>query len=113
MECFSIDTVETGRKIKKLCSTNKITVSRLSEFLGISEQAIYKWLRGDCAPTLDNCWNMSRLFGVHVVGAGICMIKEPEIIKAYKYSSGAGNAAKRGAGAVARAGLRIASKGLL
>lgn len=66
MECFSIDTVETGRKIKKLCSTNKITVSRLSEFLGISEQAIYKWLRGDCAPTLDNCWNMSRLFGVHM-----------------------------------------------
>ena len=50
---------------------------------------------------------------VLVVGAGICMIKEPEIIKAYKYSSGAGNAAKRGAGAVARAGLRIASKGLL
>lgn len=31
-----------------------------------SEQAVYKWQRGDSLPTVDNLYALSRLFGTSV-----------------------------------------------
>lgn len=51
----SIDLIKTGKNISKLMEMKKIKVSDLQEALGFEyPQAIYKWKRGECLPTLDN-----------------------------------------------------------
>lgn len=66
MRYIAVDTVLTGRNIRALLRQNHMKISQLGEFLGVSDQAIYKWMRGESAPTLDNCLNMARLFQVHM-----------------------------------------------
>ncbi len=60
----SINTVATGSRIRKLRMEHNLKVREIMEALGLeSEQAIYKWQRGDCAPTIDNLLALSELFG--------------------------------------------------
>ena len=62
-----IDTVATGRRIKELRTQNHIKVDEIAEFIGLeSTQAVFKWQRGDCLPTVDNLFALSRLFGTTV-----------------------------------------------
>lgn len=43
-----LDTIKTGARIKELRKERHITVAQLAEYMGFeSEQAIYKWQRGD------------------------------------------------------------------
>lgn len=50
-----IDTLGTGKRIKELRLKNHLKVADIRDYLGLeSEQAIYKWQRGDSLPTLDN-----------------------------------------------------------
>lgn len=59
----SIDLVRTGKKITKLMKENNIKVSDLQEAFGFEyPQAIYKWRRGECLPTLDNLIILSTIF---------------------------------------------------
>lgn len=62
----AIDPVATGKRIRCVCRERRITVAQLSEFLGLSEQALYKWFRGDCTPTTDNLLSMAKAFGLHM-----------------------------------------------
>ena len=51
----SIDLIKTGKNITRLMEKKNIKVSDLQEALGFEyPQAIYKWKRGECLPTLDN-----------------------------------------------------------
>ena len=59
----SIDLVKTGNNITKLMKEKNIKVSDLQEAFGFEyPQAIYKWKRGECLPTLDNLIILSVLF---------------------------------------------------
>lgn len=65
---FSIrlDTKATGAKIKQLRTENHIKVSELAEMLSSSENAIFKWQRGDSVPTIDNLIVLSVIFNTPI-----------------------------------------------
>ena len=51
----TINLVETGKNITRLMNKNNIKVSDLQDVFGFEfPQAIYKWKRGECLPTIDN-----------------------------------------------------------
>ena len=59
----SIDLVKTGERITELMTKNNIKVVDLQETFGFEyPQAIYKWKRGECLPTLDNLIILSVIF---------------------------------------------------
>ena len=63
----SIDLVKTGINITRLMKEKNIKVSDLQEAFGFEyPQAIYKWRRGECLPTLDNLIVLSSIFGVPI-----------------------------------------------
>lgn len=63
MEYPVLDPVATGARIKELRKQKHLKVEDISRFMGFeSEQAVYKWQRGDSLPTLDNMFALSRLF---------------------------------------------------
>ncbi|MCR5098276.1 MAG: helix-turn-helix domain-containing protein [Lachnospiraceae bacterium] len=59
-----IDAVATGARIRELRIQHHLKVSDISHYMGFeSDQAIYKWQRGDALPTVDNLYALSILFG--------------------------------------------------
>ncbi|MBQ7774690.1 MAG: helix-turn-helix transcriptional regulator [Lachnospiraceae bacterium] len=62
-----IDVKATGKRIKELRLQKKLKVEDVSRFMGFeSEQAVYKWQRGDSLPAVDNLYALSRLFETSV-----------------------------------------------
>ena len=61
-----IDIEKTGLIIQEMMLQRSITVKELAQSLALSSQAIYKWLRGECLPTLENIVQLSFLFQVPV-----------------------------------------------
>ena len=50
-----INMQKTGANIKMLMKLNNIKVIQIQDILGFNTpQAIYKWLRGETMPTIDN-----------------------------------------------------------
>ncbi len=63
----SINIQATGRRIRELRKQNNLRVEDVIEYLGlVSEQAVYKWQRGECMPTLDNMYALSILFNTTI-----------------------------------------------
>ncbi len=60
----SIDLKKTGLVIKNLRKENNLTVDELANIMGQSQQAIYKWQRGESIPSIDNLYALSKLFRV-------------------------------------------------
>ena len=54
MDKKRVSVKDTGKKISKKLSENNISVKELSSYLDISEQAVYKWFRGESLPTIEN-----------------------------------------------------------
>lgn len=72
-----INLYATGIRIRELRRERHLRVRDIQEFLGLeSEQAIYKWQRGECLPSVDNLYALGELFQVRVddilVGTRIC-----------------------------------------
>ena len=62
-----INPVETGRRINRLRKSKGLSVPYLRDYFGFSTtNAIYKWLRGDTLPSLDNMFALSLLLGESV-----------------------------------------------
>ncbi len=62
-----IDPVATGNRINTLRLDKGYSVAFLRDYFGLSTtNAIYKWLRGDSLPTLDNMLALSTLFDLSV-----------------------------------------------
>lgn len=59
-----VDLEKVGKRIKKLRIDNKLTVEQFAEILCVSENAVYKWQRGDSAPDIMNFGYMSSKFRV-------------------------------------------------
>lgn len=58
-----IDLVKTGENITMLMKNNNIKISDLQEIFGFEyPQAIYKWKRGECLPTIDNLIILATVF---------------------------------------------------
>ena len=58
-----IDLVKTGENITRLMKLNNIKISDLQEIFGFEyPQAIYKWKRGECLPTIDNLVILATIF---------------------------------------------------
>lgn len=67
MEYPVLDVKATGARIKELRIFHQLKVGEVAHFMGFeSEQAVYKWQRGDSLPTVDNLYALSRLFGTSV-----------------------------------------------
>jgi transcriptional regulator with XRE-family HTH domain len=55
----------TGNNIKKLRKRSEFSVAELQNYFGFEyPNAIYKWQKGECLPTVDNLLALSMLFQV-------------------------------------------------
>ena len=62
-----INPAATGERINALRKAKGLSVPYLRDYFGFSTtNAIYKWLRGDALPSLDNMFALSLLLGVSV-----------------------------------------------
>lgn len=62
-----LDAQATGARIKELRKQKHLKVEDVAHFMGFeSEQAVYKWQRGDSLPTIDNLYALSVLFETSV-----------------------------------------------
>ena len=62
-----IDVIGTGNNISRLRKEKGITIKEIQETLGFNTpQAIFKWLRGETLPTLDNLLILSELFNTTI-----------------------------------------------
>jgi len=60
-----IDLTATGANIRRLRLERGLTVGDLQRYFGFEQpQAIYKWQKGACLPTVDNLYALGSLFGV-------------------------------------------------
>lgn len=67
MEYPVLDAKATGARIRELRKARHLKVEEIARFMGFeSEQAVYKWQRGDSLPTVDNLYALSRLFETSV-----------------------------------------------
>ena len=63
----NIDATATGRRIRELRDLNGLRITDISDSLGFYEpQAVYKWMRGECLPTLRNMYRLSILFNTTI-----------------------------------------------
>ena len=62
-----LDMKATGERIKELRMEHKMKVCEVARFMGFeSDQAVYKWQRGESLPTVDNLYALSKLFETSV-----------------------------------------------
>ena len=60
-----IDTVQTGLTIKALMTQQHLSAKDIQEYLNLScVQTIYRWLKGESVPSIDNLYALSFLFHV-------------------------------------------------
>ncbi len=58
-----IDMIKTGRNIARLRKINDLTIKDIQDAMGFNTpQAIYKWMRGEAVPSVDNLIVLSELF---------------------------------------------------
>lgn len=63
----TIDVAATGENINRLRKSRGFSVAYLKDYFGFSTtNAVYKWLRGDALPSLDNMFALSMLLGISV-----------------------------------------------
>ena len=62
-----IDPVGTGNNLKTLITNSGYTVAGIGRKLGIADMStMYKWLRGDALPGIDNMLALSMLLKVTI-----------------------------------------------
>ena len=59
-----IDCVQTGKNLTELMYLHDVNVKQLANTLGVSNQAVYKWLNGKALPSLDNLFQISHILNV-------------------------------------------------
>ena len=57
----------TGENIIRLRKAKGLSVKQIQDFFGFEQpKAIYKWQRGECLPSVDNLFALSRLLGTSI-----------------------------------------------
>lgn len=61
----TIDLKATGENIVRLRKNKGLSVKELQQYFGFEQpQAIYKWQWGECLPSVDNLFALSRILDV-------------------------------------------------
>lgn len=63
MQFFIMNMPEIGNRIKELRYNKGIKVRDIVESLGVSENSVMKWQRGDCLPSMDNLYLLCKMLG--------------------------------------------------
>lgn len=59
----TINVKATGVRIRDIRIARGLTIRQVSEFMGFTtDQAVCKWQRGDCLPSVDNLLALSELY---------------------------------------------------
>ena len=66
MKLRQVNMKATGEHIQQLRKYRGITARQITDALGISRSAYYRWVWGDSLPTVDNLVMLSDIFGVRV-----------------------------------------------
>ncbi len=61
---ITIDQVKMGQRIKAVRKKSGLTVEKFAEALMVSDQAVYKWQRGETIPDIYNIKQISLKFKV-------------------------------------------------
>ena len=62
-----IDMPKTGENIRRIMNTQGVKVSQIQEIMGFNTpQAIYKWLRGESLPSIDNILILAYILKVQI-----------------------------------------------
>lgn len=65
MEFPKIDMERTGRNIKRIMKEKGYSAKILAEKMGFFDKSVvYKWIRGETIPSIDNLFRLSFLFGM-------------------------------------------------
>lgn len=68
-----IDAIETGININDLRMSAGLSVKDIQNVFGFSTpQAVYKWIRGDSIPSVDNLVVLAKVLGVTINDIIIC-----------------------------------------
>lgn len=68
-----IDVIETGININDLRMSAGLSVKDIQNVFGFSTpQAVYKWIRGDSIPSVDNLVALAKVLGVTINDIIIC-----------------------------------------
>ena len=63
----TINMTATGSNIKSLIKANGLKVAEIQAIYGFNTpQSIFKWMRGDAVPTIDNMIILADMFGVPI-----------------------------------------------
>ena len=63
----SIDMIQTGRHLKKLCEDAKLKPIDIQRLTQLSyPQSIYRWFQGDVLPSVDHLYTLSRVLDMHI-----------------------------------------------
>ena len=63
----SVDMDATGKNIQRLRKEKNLSVADIQEFFGFdAPQAIYKWQKGQCLPSIENLLGLGILLEVRV-----------------------------------------------
>ena len=65
-EYRNINLEATGKRMEELLKASGISAIDLAKRLGVSNQAVYKWLKGKSLPTLDNMYQISQICKVPI-----------------------------------------------
>lgn len=75
------DMRKTGENLKRLRRRCGYTADEVREYVGIGTvQAVYKWERGDCFPTLDNFFALAELYRVDPMDILVRRQQKPLIV---------------------------------
>ena len=55
-----------GNNLKVLRTENKLSQASLAKAVGVTQQCISEWEKGNMEPTLSNLWALSEIFGVTI-----------------------------------------------
>ena len=65
--CISLDMVMSGAIIKKKISKSGLSVREIQERMQLAcPQPVYRWMKGQTMPTLDNLYTLSSILGVKI-----------------------------------------------
>ena len=67
LNMVTVNMTATGANIKNMMRARNIKVKDVQAVCGFgTPQAIFKWMRGDCMPTIDNMIIIADMFGCKV-----------------------------------------------
>ncbi len=63
----SLDLIQTGKRIHYIFIKNGCTVKDIQCFLNLAcPQSIYRWIKGQTLPSIDNLYRMAVIFQTHM-----------------------------------------------